>query len=404
MLKLYLKVIFDLFMISERGVHMSVYIMPIQTAAIIFLLLSVFLTIPWLIYVYRKYGYLSIWASIVAFSFIFYLLSALFLVLLPLPDTRNTCALQPPDTVHYSLTPFSFITDTINSSKIIWTQPATYMQIFKQSAFLQAAFNILLLLPLGVYLRYFFQNKHYWKRALGLGFGLSLFFEITQVTGIYGIYNCPYRIFDVDDLILNSAGALFGFLIAPMILALFPSKKNLLAKRDKIQESQVVRPLAQLLAVFIDFMLVHISWSLTLGLFISNEMVEFIYKTAGFLVVYFIVPLLWDGKTAGTGILRFELTDSEGDVPKWQAMFKRMFALFVPWVLSAFLNILTAIELDMNSEMYVYHVWLTVAVLGFLVIMWMVLVIHAIYIISKKGKRTFYYDYASGITPRKDLD
>lgn len=217
---------------------MSVYIMPIQTAAIIFLLLSVFLTIPWLIYVYRKYGYLSIWASIVAFSFIFYLLSALFLVLLPLPDTRNTCALQPPDTVHYSLTPFSFITDTINSSKIIWTQPATYMQIFKQSAFLQAAFNILLLLPLGVYLRYFFQNKHYWKRALGLGFGLSLFFEITQVTGIYGIYNCPYRIFDVDDLILNSAGALFGFLIAPMILALFPSKKIFLPRGIKYRRAK----------------------------------------------------------------------------------------------------------------------------------------------------------------------
>lgn len=116
------------------------------------------------------------------------------------------------------------------------------------------------------------------------------------------------------------------------------------------------------------------------------------------------MPLVWDGKTAGTGILRFELTDAEGDVPKWHAMFKRMFALYVPWVLSAFLNILTAIELDMNSGLYVYHVWLTVAVFGFLVIMWIILVIHAIYIISKKGKHTFYFDYSSSITPRKDMD
>lgn len=73
----------------------------------------------------------------------------------------------------------------------------------------------------------------------------------TQLTGIYGIYNCPYRIFDVDDLILNSTGALFGFVIAPVLLALFPSRKSLIAKGEKMQENPLVPPLLQLLAVFI---------------------------------------------------------------------------------------------------------------------------------------------------------
>ena len=88
---------------------MSVYLFPIKTAIIIFFPLSFLLILPWLIYSYRKYGYLSPWASLVAYSFAFYMLTALFLVLLPLPNTRDTCSLQAPGTVHYSLIPFSFI-------------------------------------------------------------------------------------------------------------------------------------------------------------------------------------------------------------------------------------------------------------------------------------------------------
>ena len=90
---------------------MSAYFIPIQTAFIAFILLGFVLVIPWLIYSYRKYGFLSLWASIVAYSFMYYMLSALFLVLLPLPESRNTCAYQSADTVYYSLIPFSFVTE-----------------------------------------------------------------------------------------------------------------------------------------------------------------------------------------------------------------------------------------------------------------------------------------------------
>ncbi len=46
------------------------------------------------------------------------------------------------------------------------------------------------------------------------GLGYSLFLEIAQGTGLFGIYPCPYRSFDVDDLITNTLGALAGAALA----------------------------------------------------------------------------------------------------------------------------------------------------------------------------------------------
>ncbi|KQL52717.1 antibiotic resistance protein VanZ [Heyndrickxia shackletonii] len=381
---------------------MSVYILPIKVAFIMFGVLGFLLVIPWMVYSYRKYGYFSLWASIVAYSFIFYMLSALFLVLLPLPSTRNTCAFQSPNTVYYSLKPFTFIHDIFKSSSSIWSQPRTYVQIFNQSAFWQAAFNFLLLLPFGVYLRYFFQEKRYWKRALALGFSLSLFYEVTQLTGIYGIYKCPYRLFDVDDLMLNSTGALFGFLIAPVILALFPSREKILAKGEKIQKSYPVSPLSQLLAVLIDYIFIKLTFSFTVGLLTSSGFAEMMYITVGFMVVYFVIPLLWGGKTIGTSIMRFKLSNLKGDAPSWQALLKRTVSLYLPWLASKLDSLLSHMKLAIESHLYFTYVWVTVAMLAFVSIMWLTLSIHAVFVMLKKGKRTFYFDHVADIVPRKN--
>src|SRR5699024_11281176 len=120
--------------------------------------------------------------------------------------------------------PFSFIRDIMNNSSVVWSQPSTYGRLLTQPASIQALFNFLLLMPFGVYLRYFFSQRSYWKKAFGLGFLLSLFYEITQLTVVYGIDNCPYRIFDVGDFILNSKAALVVFLLAPTLLSSFSSR------------------------------------------------------------------------------------------------------------------------------------------------------------------------------------
>jgi glycopeptide antibiotics resistance protein len=329
------------------------------------------------------------------------MLSALFLVILPLPNTRDTCSLQPPDAVHYSLIPFYFIWDIITNSSVVWSQPSTYIRLLNESVFLQAVFNFLLLLPFGVYLRYFLRQKRYWKRAFGLGFALSLFYEVTQVTGIYGIYNCPYRIFDVDDLLLNSTGTLFGFLVAPVLLALFPSRKSVLAKAEKIQEAGFVSPFAQLLAVLVDFLVIKISWNITIGLFSTNGLWEFIYVTVGFLVVYFLVPLLWEGKTIGTAIMRFRLIEFGRGAPSWKSLLRRLIALYLPWAVVRLLQLFSTIELDMDSVLYPYHVWTTMIVFVFVFIMWAVAIVHVALILFKKGKRNFYFDYVSNIIPSR---
>lgn len=34
-----------------------------------------------------------------------------------------------------------------------------------------------------------------------------------QGTGVFGFFKCLYRLFDVDDLMLNTSGAVLGFLV-----------------------------------------------------------------------------------------------------------------------------------------------------------------------------------------------
>src|SRR5699024_11700748 len=106
---------------------MSGYFTSIYAAFVIFILVGLVLMIPWLMYSYRKYGYLSVWASIVTYSFVFYMLVALFLVLLSLPATSDTCSFQPSVNVHYMLVSFSFIRDIMFNSSVLWSHPSTYV-------------------------------------------------------------------------------------------------------------------------------------------------------------------------------------------------------------------------------------------------------------------------------------
>ena len=79
----------------------------------------------------------------------------------------------------------------------------------------QVFYNILLTLPFGIYLRYYFNCS--FKKTFFCTFLLTLFFELTQLSGLYGIYPRPYRLFDVDDLFLNTLGGIIGYAITLVI-------------------------------------------------------------------------------------------------------------------------------------------------------------------------------------------
>ena len=50
--------------------------------------------------------------------------------------------------------------------------------------------------------------------ALGLAVLLSGGAELAQLTGLFGLYPCAWRYFEVDDLILNIGGLMAGFALA----------------------------------------------------------------------------------------------------------------------------------------------------------------------------------------------
>lgn len=376
---------------------MSAYTQPIFTAGIVFALMAFVLFIPWVIYTYRKYHFLSFSKMFVAFSFIFYLLAALFLVLLPLPETTNTCALQRADTQFFNMRPFQFVSDILYKSGISLSNPATWMYTLKQPSFYQAFFNFLLLMPLGVYLRYFLKERKFWLRAFGMGLLVTLFFEITQVTGIYGIYNCPYRIFDVDDLLLNSSGSLIGFLIAPMFLALFPKHEEVVAYGEKLVALDYVRPVHLLLAVFIDYVLISLIGSFTT----ENSMVAFFVVSGLMVVVLVVVPLIFRGATPGMKLLNIRLVDEATQQFSKVGIVRRFAAIYMSYFLFYTVRIINQIELNMDSPFYVYQVWLTIGAFVLVLIAALVLLIHIIRVLVSKGKRRLFFDTVGKLVPTR---
>ena len=65
--------------------------------------------------------------------------------------------------------------------------------------------NFLMLMPFGVLLNFVWRFG--FIRGFASGFIFSLCLEVTQYTGVWGWFECSYRTFDVDDLMLNAMGA-----------------------------------------------------------------------------------------------------------------------------------------------------------------------------------------------------
>ncbi|MCG0275387.1 MAG: VanZ family protein [Thermosediminibacteraceae bacterium] len=66
--------------------------------------------------------------------------------------------------------------------------------------------NVILFIPLGFLIPFLVKKFNKFATVIGLAFVISLIFELIQL--IFGIGN-----FDIDDLILNSFGAMIGFVV-----------------------------------------------------------------------------------------------------------------------------------------------------------------------------------------------
>lgn len=75
----------------------------------------------------------------------------------------------------------------------------------------QSIGNLLMLAPLGLYGPLLWPRMRSWKVAVVVGLAISLAVELLQL-GISTYLGYTYKIADIDDLILNTAGVALGYL------------------------------------------------------------------------------------------------------------------------------------------------------------------------------------------------
>lgn len=361
---------------------MSVHLFPIFGSLIVFLFLAVFLTLPWVIYQYRKHAYFNFWRSVIVASLLFYLMTAYFLVILPLPDVRENCA-DLANTVYAQLQPFKFIDDIQRETGVIWSSPSSWLVLLRARSFYQVIFNVFLLLPLGVYLRYFINDRSKWYYALMLGFFVSLFFEITQRTALFGYFECPYRLFDVDDLMMNTLGSSLGFFLAPMILYFLPSKEEIKEQDLNYQLEQQATYGIQLLEVMIHIILSNF----IAGALARNEMLplaEVLVFTVVFFIFTVLIPALTKGRTLGGEVLRIKQINVTVI-----GLLKRYLILVLPYLLGGISNTLTLYQGD---DLLIILLGLGLTLLSLMI--WLGIFLHVIWKWIKKARRPYFNDYA----------
>ena len=273
---------------------MHTYIDTIKQAGIFFPPIAIVFTIPYLIYNYKKYG--SIWSLRIwiIYSFILYLICTYCLIILPLPTPEKA---QTLNGYHTQLIPFNFIADIISRSHIQISNPKSYLTVINNWAFLTTIFNIFMTLPFGFYLKYYFRNNL--KQVILKTFLLSLFFELTQLSGLYFIYRGNYRLFDVDDLITNTIGGIFGFLLATTLSRILPTREEIDEK--SLDRSKKISLLRRLVAMGFDIITGSIfSFAVVSPIFrhfsISSP---FIILQVGTLCYMLITTALFNGRSLG---------------------------------------------------------------------------------------------------------
>lgn len=272
---------------------MEVYLESIKTAFLIFPLLAFLITIPYLLMQYHKYGSVPLIRSSIVYTFILYLLTAYFLVILPLPSKEEVLMMP---TKAPQLIPFAFLGDFIEAFK----ESSGVLSFLNSPIVYTTLFNIAITIPFGIYLRYYFKKK--WYTTIIYTFLLSLYFEITQLTGLYGLYPKAYRLFDVDDLIINTLGGVLGYIITPIVTIFLPDRDKI----DKLsyRRGKIVSIYRRFLAFLIDIFVFSTLMFIILILTNFNDPIIPLIVTT--MLYYIILPTI-TSHTIGKYLVKIEL-------------------------------------------------------------------------------------------------
>lgn len=171
--------------------------------------LAVLLAVPYIAVSYRRRGELGFGHAVLALGFVVYVMALWTYTLLPIPDTTPAwCAENAAH--HLQLRPLQFVADIRREQ-----HGAGLSAMLHNPALQGVLFNVALFVPLGMFLRHLFRRSV--LATVLIGFAVSLFIECTQLTGNWYLFACPYRVFDVDDMLTNTLGAAVGFALAPAL-------------------------------------------------------------------------------------------------------------------------------------------------------------------------------------------
>ncbi|MDR3107817.1 MAG: VanZ family protein, partial [Bifidobacteriaceae bacterium] len=175
-------------------------VLPALVAVILGLAVALIAFGPFVALAYRRYRHLT-WRYVFGWlGFAIYFLAIWAYALLPFPSPGQFKCVRP------QLVPLFSVRDAFNYPH------GSLGQLLHNPVLVQVGLNVILFVPLGLFVRAL------WGRGLivtlAVALGWSFFVETTQLTGVWGVYGCAYRVFDVDDLIANTSGGLLGGVMA----------------------------------------------------------------------------------------------------------------------------------------------------------------------------------------------
>lgn len=271
------------------------YLFAIKTAILFFPIIAFLFTLPFILSQYHRYGSIHKFRVLIVYSFILYLLTIYFLVILPLPSFEEVLQMEAPKV---RLIPFTFIMDIIRESSFQLSQPNTYLKALCEPCIYTVVFNLFMTIPFGMYLRYYFKCDL--KKTIKFSFLLSLFFELTQLTGLYFIYPKAYRVFDVDDLIINTLGGVCGYYIMPFFKKVLPSREEM--DKKSLLKGTEVSGLRRITLFCLDCFLFFMITVFFTFISKSKYIVYFL-----FILYYAIIPYFWNGKTFAGNFLNVRI-------------------------------------------------------------------------------------------------
>ena len=225
---------------------------------------------------------------------------------------------------------------------------------------------------------------------------MSLFFELTQLSGLYFIYPRSYRLADVNDLINNTVGGIVGYWLTPLFTFLLPTREEIDA--TSYEKGQTVSLLRRFFAWGIDWLVIgfvqgllvfglnfipaYKNWATNYPIF-SDRMWFFIMVFA----VFIVMMKLTNGQTLGKKVVRIRVVETGHEKIRLKALFVRYgYLYFVYGLISIYLANATDLLNSSNRMLQMVSLLLYL----FCLILYLLFLINVLLTLIRKKRRLFY--------------